>query len=351
MPPQSIIDGHIHLWPESMSNEEGHTWMTPGMLLAKQHILSDYCKASRQEGPSAAEDDVVEGVVYVETDVRYAEPASGDLSTWAKGPLDEIKFLRQIVESEYGERDSRMLLGIVAWAPLNQRTKVLEEWLRLAEETAGLEAWGRFKGFRFLLQAIHDEKEFEALVFSADFIENLKLLGRKGFSFDVGVDQHSGGIWQLEAINKAMKMAHQNVTEDEKVVFILNHLCKPDFRRESKSFFEWRKAITEASRLSGTYMKLSGAFSELPDGVQRTGEIVGLIKPWVKHVLESFGAKRVMFGSDWPVCNVKGPTGEDSWVSWREVVETLLSDMDLGLSGQDMQRIWRDTAKEAYRID
>jgi len=79
----TIIDSHIHLWPKETANEEGHAWMTPGMPLAKPQMLDDYCKVSSKD---------VKGVIYVETDVRY--DAGGDVAEWAKGPLDEIGFLR-----------------------------------------------------------------------------------------------------------------------------------------------------------------------------------------------------------------------------------------------------------------
>lgn len=81
----TIIDSHVHLWPQETANEEGHVWMTPGMPLAKPHLIEDYCKVS---------DSSVKGIVYVETDVRYESPWNSDVATWAKGPLDEIDFLR-----------------------------------------------------------------------------------------------------------------------------------------------------------------------------------------------------------------------------------------------------------------
>jgi L-rhamnono-1,4-lactonase len=123
MAPKRIIDSHVHLWPQSASNEGGHVWMTPGMQLAKQHILPDYYQASQQNS-NESDDVTIDGVVYVETDRRYDSP-SGDLARWAKNPLDEVKFVRSIVEGGYGERDSRMLQGIVLWAPMNQSPTVL----------------------------------------------------------------------------------------------------------------------------------------------------------------------------------------------------------------------------------
>ncbi|KAK4503628.1 hypothetical protein PRZ48_004543 [Zasmidium cellare] len=344
MAPISIIDSHIHLWPESMSNEQGHAWMTPGMPLAKQHILSDYYQASQQANTK------VEGVIYVESDVRY-EPPSGDLSTWAKGPLDEIKFLRSIVEGEYGERDSEMLKGIVAWAPLDQPPSVLKEWLDIAEKTAGPKTWARVKGFRFLLQFILDQTKFEALVSSQDFIQNLRILGERGFSFDVGVDQRCGGSWQLEAVVKAMKAAHEGVDGEKKVTFVINHLCKPDFEANEESFNRWKNAVGDMAGLDKTYMKLSGAFSELPEGLTTTDSIAAKMKPWIQHVLKAFGPKRVMFGSDWPVCNLRGPKGEESWVAWTDVIKTVLDDEEYGLTQEEKDRIWKGTAREAYLMN
>lgn len=348
MDPLSIIDSHIHLWPGHMSNEEGHAWMTPAMPLAKEHILSHYYAASKQDQTTEREY-VVEGVVYVETDVRYSCP-SEDLKTWAKGPLDEIRFLRDIVEGNYGERESRTLLAIVAWAPMDQPTETLEEWLRLAEETAGPKTWKRVKGFRFLLQAITDEKKFRSLVSSEAFISNLKLLGKRGFAFDVGVDQHSGGIWQLELVSRAMTTAHVDVPEEEKVTFILNHLCKPDFVPNGPEFDRWSEIVEHMSALPKTYMKLSGAFSELPQGLSDAAAIATHVRPWVEHVFRSFGPKRVMFGSDWPVCNVRGPAKEESWVAWKDVVTLLVEHNNLRLNDEHKALIWKGTAIKAYNL-
>ncbi|TKA33258.1 hypothetical protein B0A50_00811 [Salinomyces thailandicus] len=349
MPPRTIIDSHIHLWPEETSDEQGHAWMTPGMPLAKPHVLSDYYQASHQRRSSNS-DVHVKGAVYIETDVRYDSPSSDDLATWARGPLDEIIFLCKIVAGEYGERDSRMLLGLVPWAPMNQSTQVLEEYLVLAKDMAGPSAWPKIKGFRFLLQSIVEQKRFEDLVFSEGFIANLKLLGQRRLSFDVGVDHHSGGIWQLEAIVKAMERAHQGVADHQKVIFIVNHLCKPDFSETDSGFGQWCAAMNKMSKLSKTYMKLSGAFSELPPDVSSITQIADCIKPWVAHIFATFGPKRVMFGSDWPVCNVKGHAGEGSWSAWTQVVEQLLDVPEMGLSEADRLCIWHDTAHEAYRI-
>jgi L-rhamnono-1,4-lactonase len=62
----------------------------------------------------------------------------------------------------------------------------------------------------------------------------------------------------------------------------------------------------------------------------------------------TFTPQRIMFGSDWPVCNVRGPGDEKSWHHWRNVVGEVLRRANLSDSEKD--RIWFGTAMEAYRI-
>lgn len=347
---RTIIDSHVHLWPVETANLDGHTWMPPGMPIAKAHLPPDYMAATEMS-ESDDLDVEVQGLVFIESDVRYDIPV-GDISMWARGPLGEMTFVRKIVQGEYGDRASKSMVGIVPWAPMDQPTTVLKEYLDLAKDKAGENTWNRVKGFRYLLQAITDEGNFKALVFSSEFIANLRLLGRRGFSFDVGVDQRSGGSWQLETMAQAMAMAHESVEEHDKVIFIVNHLCKPDFSDTGNAFDRWCGAISSMSKLTKTYMKLSGAFSELPvDAAKSTPSKIALrMKPWVAHIFETFGPKRVMFGSDWPVCNLKGPGHGDSWGVWNNVVEAIIEGCGFGLTQSDVDFMWSEAANEAYRL-
>ncbi|KAF4548720.1 Amidohydrolase-like protein 5 [Elsinoe fawcettii] len=352
----SIIDSHIHLWPDSAANAHGHAWMGVVTQLAKQHVLSDYRKAAGQD---RTPEHKVEGVVYVETDRRYEADKSKPLEVWAKGPLDEIKFLRSIVEGNPSETHSELLKGIVAWAPLDRGPEVFEQWLDLAKEAAGEKTWDRIKGFRFLLQAITEQKAFEELVHSQSFLDTLLAFrsGGRDLVFDVGVDAHSGGIWQLQAWAKVLEQVNGGGQSGTR--FVMNHLCKPDLTEshkgvtsQTKDFETWSQCIKKYASYPKVYMKLSGAFSELSnDKVDSTDaeEIVRRIKPWTDIIFEAFGAERIMFGSDWPVCNIRGPDGEEPWQVWRRVVETILTEKNL--SQERQRRIWSETAKEAYKLE
>lgn len=98
-------------------------------------------------------------------------------------------------------------------------------------------------------------------------------------------------------------------------------------------------------------MKLSGAFSELSDDRVDTSSGVAIadrMKPWLDCVFQCFPPHRIMFGSDWPVCNVRGPAIEHSWSVWKEVVQIALEQRKF--SKEDQANIWGGTAIEAYRL-
>ncbi|GAM87424.1 hypothetical protein ANO11243_054480 [Dothideomycetidae sp. 11243] len=201
--PRRTIDSHIHLWPESAANPDSHAWMEMVPALAKRHELQDYHKAIREHQPSAIVPTT--RAIYIETDRRYLFQEPLPVKEWATGPLDEIKYLRSVVEEE--SQDADMLAAIVLWAPLDRGEAVFHEWLELAERSAGPPTWQKVKGFRFLLQAIRSSAEFEKLVLSEPFIRILAKLGSidRGFAFDVGIDQHHGGVWQLEVWQEVLQ--------------------------------------------------------------------------------------------------------------------------------------------------
>lgn len=209
MPSHPIIDSHIHLYP--LSELPTLAWHTPTHPLASQHSVADYRAAS---GDAAA------GFIFLETDRHNAQSTS-----WT-APLAELSFLKRVVTDSplpgegHGPGDGALCLAVVPWAPVNLGREKVEEWLAVAEETAGAETWGRVKGFRYLLQ---DKPDGTGL--AGGFVEGLKVLGRRGFVFDLGVDQHRRGKRQLDEAVAIVDAAHDGVPEGEQVVFILSEFC------------------------------------------------------------------------------------------------------------------------------
>ena len=105
--------------------------------------------------------------------------------------------------------------------------------------------------------------------------------------------------------------------------------------------------------LDKVYMKLSGAFSELPNQDSTNplsiDDIVRQMEPWLNVLFYYFPPERIMFGSNWPVDNIRGPGDKLSWMQWKLAVERILHLYSLNDEAKD--RIWYGTAKEAYRID
>lgn len=219
-----IIDSHIHLFPSSEVDNLG--WITPDHTLYGQQSVEQYKEAAKSS-PSLL------GFVFVESDRKYdLESGAADGSGW-EGPLQEIRFLRRIALGEpkdgegHSADDKKLCLGIVPWAPLPSGPAVLEKYLEKAEEAAG-EAWPKVKGFRYLLQ-----DKPNGTMLEQNFIDSLKLLGRKGYVFEVGVDQHRRGRKQLDELIEMVDRVHEGVPEDEKVKLIIStsaifqHPCIP----------------------------------------------------------------------------------------------------------------------------
>ena len=65
------------------------------------------------------------------------------------------------------------------------------------------------------------------------------------------------------------------------------------------------------------------------------------LQPYVDVVLESFRPKRLMFGSDWPVCLVAC-----DYARWANLVRDFISP----LSPNEQADIMGNTARRAYRL-
>lgn len=216
-----IIDSHIHLFREI--DLPSMNWYTDDVPLhSKAHFLPQF-KAATASAPSLL------GYVAVEADVEYS---LDDGEAGWEGPLKEVAMLKRVAlgqpdaeDEKEGlvEEDAKLCLGIVPWAPLPSGPEKMERYIGLVKETAG-EARPKVKGFRFLLQ----DKPHGTMV-EKDFVESLKLLGRKGLVFEVGVDHHKRGKKQLDELLAMIDMAHDGVPEDEKVTFVISTLLRPLF--------------------------------------------------------------------------------------------------------------------------
>lgn len=365
--PVPIIDSHIHIFPAS--ELDTLAWADPSSPLYKQHSLAEYRAAI------APCHDLVSGFIFLETDRKTDACVSPTTSPqdeeegW-KHALQEVSWLARVASGRprpgegHAPEDKDLCLGIVPWAPVPAGADALARYMNAVREACvrdggddGEAVWAKVKGFRYLLQ----DKPARTMLEPA-FIESLRLLGRRGLVFDVGVDLHRRGRAQLEEVVEMVDRAHEGVPDGEKVTFVLNHLCKPDLTTlhpSDPAFIAWRTAMFTLSKADNVYMKLSGAFSEMSPALrqQSANDIFESISGWLAVVVAAFGPSRIMFGSDWPVCTVgvdtedgdgDGQKDEGAWEKWRKVVDRLcwMSSM----SDEDKKEVFAGTARRAYGI-
>jgi L-fuconolactonase len=85
---------------------------------------------------------------------------------------------------------------------------------------------------------------------------------------------------------------------------VIDHGAKPAIARGE--FDDWAKAMREIARDQRVHCKVSGLVTEAgPDWNQRG------IRPYVDLLIEAFGTRRLMWGSDWPVVELAG--GYERW--------------------------------------
>ncbi|MFI1506092.1 amidohydrolase family protein [Streptomyces sp. NPDC020597] len=116
---------------------------------------------------------------------------------------------------------------------------------------------------------------------------------------------------------------------------VLDHAGKPPIA--DGDLGDWERRIRLLARHPQVRCKVSGLVTEAdPEKWDITD-----IRPVWDVLLSAFGPARLMFGSDWPVCDLAG-----GWNVWAATVEELLQDC----SGAETRAILAGTATEFYRL-
>jgi L-fuconolactonase len=116
---------------------------------------------------------------------------------------------------------------------------------------------------------------------------------------------------------------------------VVDHGAKPDIAHGA--FEPWARDIAAIARETHALVKLSGLVTEAAAD-WRAAEL----RPYVEHLITCFGPTRIMWGSDWPVLELRA-----SYARWFETTGALLA----GLSAAERVQILGDTACAFYRLD
>lgn len=117
---------------------------------------------------------------------------------------------------------------------------------------------------------------------------------------------------------------------------VLDHFLKPQIRHHPTGFQDWADGMARLADDSFACIKFSALITE--DGPDWS---VDRLRPHADHIFDRFGAERVMWGSDWPVCRLRGEYGD-----WHKAALTLTED----LSDIDRALIFGGTAAGFYGI-
>jgi L-rhamnono-1,4-lactonase len=158
--------------------------------------------------------------VFVETDRKsHVSPENGG---WTQ-PIEELKFLGRISEGKpisgegHSADDARFCLAIVGWAPVPGGRKAMEDYEQQVRAAVGGDTMKKIAGWRYLVQ-----DKPPGTMLSADFIDSLKWMGEKGYSFDLGVDMRSGGLWQLAEAGMMMSQVTAGVPVSRQVTMVIS---------------------------------------------------------------------------------------------------------------------------------
>ena len=189
----------------------------------------------------------------------------------------------------------------------------------VAKDLERLASHPKFRGVRHVLQGEADPD----YMLREDFNRGIRALRDFDLVYDILILERQ--------LSNAIKLVDQHPNQ----IFVLDHIAKPRIRENLMD--PWKKYFGALAEREHVYCKLSGLVTEADHAAWTPAQL----KPYLNEALRVFGPKRLMFGSDWPVCLLAG-----SYEKWHEVFSDFIS----MLSKDEKDRIMGETAREAYGI-
>ncbi len=276
-----IVDTHQHLWDlEKFSYE----WTARADVLNRSYRLNDY--------QAATEGLEIYKTVFLECDIDDAFRAA------------EAKYICAL-----SENPANKIAGVVAAARPEEAG--FDEYLQSI-------AHPNLKGVRRILHVVPDDT-----IDLPDFIANVQKLPKYNLKFDICV------------LARQLPIAIRLVKECPEVQFILDHCGNP--RIKENEFSPWQDLIAELASYPNVVGKISGIVTNASANNWATEDL----RPYVNHIIMSFGWERVMFGSDWPVC-----LQNSTYQKWAEALLKLTA--EAGLANQT--KLFQTNAERIYRL-
>ena len=236
------IDSHQHFWHYDPSK---HVWMNEFMGVLKKDYLP----------------------TYLEPLLKSCE-LDGCIAVQANQAEVENEFLLDLVSKH------DFIKGIVGWTDL--RAENLSERLEYYQQ------FSKIKGFRHV---IHDEPALDFMLHPS-FMKGVSMLKNYGYTYDI-----------------LIFAAHlPNTLEFIKALpnqpLVIDHIAKPNIK--NGEIETWKKQIKEVAAFENISCKISGMVTEADWQNWKKEDFT----KYLDVVVEAFGTKRIMYGSDWPVCTL-----------------------------------------------
>ncbi len=197
-------------------------------------------------------------------------------------------------------------------------------WVDLASDACGqqldeLTAHPKFVGVRHVTQ---DEPDDDFII-RPDVIQGLRELERRAVPFDL--------LFYVRHLRHAVTLAR----ELPELPMVIDHLSKPHIK--AGRLDDWEPQFRAAAACPNLMCKISGMITE----ADWQAWTVDDLRPYVEIALDAFGPERLMFGSDWPVCELAG--------TYPQVFHAC-SELISGLTETERTRILGGTAQDFYRL-
>lgn len=273
------IDAHQHFWRYSPTRE---SWITAEMAAIARDFL-----------PPAVQP------------LLAAHGFAGAVAVQAHSSEAETDFLLGLAAAH------SFIQGVVGWVDLQAAD--------VADRLAHYRQFAQLKGFRAMLQG----EANRALMLQPAFRRGLAALEPHGFTYDLLILPD-----QLPyAATLARALPNQR--------FVVDHLAKPPIK--TQEIAAWAHDLRALAALDNVHCKVSGLVTEADWHHWQPSDF----RPYLDVVFEAFGPARVLFGSDWPVCNVAGDYG---------AVVGLLENYLRPFSASEQAQVWGGNATHFYNL-
>lgn len=253
-----FVDAHQHLW----RLDRGYRWLDADVLapIRRDYTGTDLTGVTAEAGVAAT---------------VLVEAGRGD---WAEAP----EFLEIAGQTP-------VIAGVVAWCDFADPDPVA----RLLAACRAERRPAALVGVRDQVQGHADPDRLAR----PEVLAGLRSIAEAGLAVDLVIraDQLPGAVVAADAVPGAR--------------FVLDHLAKPPLTGGPAALAVWRDGLARLAERPNVVAKLSGLVTEVDWAQWTTADLSAAAAP----AYAAFGPDRLLWGSDWPLCELAG--GYHRWLA------------------------------------